>query len=84
MDFEPSEEQRLMVSTAANVGQRFGLEYWRAQDAQKAYPKEAWLAICKAGLGGVALPDAGVQQCQVPPSKHRREAAPKGLTASLE
>ncbi|WP_431857618.1 acyl-CoA dehydrogenase family protein [Azospirillum sp.] len=57
MDFQLSEEQRMMVETASRVGERFGLDYWRAQDAKKAFPKEAWTAICEAGLSGVALPE---------------------------
>ncbi|HYG85400.1 MAG TPA: acyl-CoA dehydrogenase family protein [Azospirillum sp.] len=57
MDFQLSEEQRMMVETASRVGEQFGLEYWRAQDAKKAFPKEAWAAICDAGLSGVALPE---------------------------
>ncbi|HYD71143.1 acyl-CoA dehydrogenase family protein [Azospirillum sp.] len=57
MDFQLSDEQRMMVETATRVGDQFGLDYWRAQDARKAFPKEAWAAICDAGLSGVALPE---------------------------
>lgn len=57
MDFQLSDEQRMMVETATLVGGQFGLDYWRAQDARKAFPKEAWAAICDAGLCGVALPE---------------------------
>jgi acyl-CoA dehydrogenase len=57
MDFQLSEEQRLMVETATRVGARFGVEYWRELDAQKRFPSEAWAAICEAGLAGVALPE---------------------------
>jgi acyl-CoA dehydrogenase len=57
MDFQLSEEQRLLVETARKVGGRFGPDYWRDLDARKAYPTEAWQAICDAGLCGVALPE---------------------------
>lgn len=57
MDFQLSEEQRMMVETATRVGTEYGLEYWRAQDAKKAFPAEAWTAFCDAGLCGVALPE---------------------------
>lgn len=57
MDLEPNEEQRLMAETARRVGERFGLDYWREKDAAKAFPGEAWRAICEAGLCGVALPE---------------------------
>ncbi|MDX5360231.1 MAG: acyl-CoA/acyl-ACP dehydrogenase [Alphaproteobacteria bacterium] len=57
MDFRLTEEQDMIVETARRVGERFGLDYWRKQDAEKAFPAEAWKAICEAGLGGVALPE---------------------------
>ena len=55
MDFRLSEEQELMVETAARIGTQFGLDYWRALDAAGEYPSEMWQAICDAGLSGVAL-----------------------------
>jgi acyl-CoA dehydrogenase len=58
MDFQLNEVQRMMVESARQVGERFGLEYWREHDAKKAFPKEFWLAVCEAGLGGAALPEA--------------------------
>ncbi|MFC7555821.1 acyl-CoA dehydrogenase family protein [Pseudoroseomonas wenyumeiae] len=57
MDFRLSDEQRMLVETARKVGERFGPDYWRELDARKAYPAEAWQAICEAGLCGIALPE---------------------------
>src|SRR3546814_4818612 len=56
MDFQLTEEQRMIADSATQLGERFGLEYWRDLDARKAYPHECWRAICEAGLCGVALP----------------------------
>jgi acyl-CoA dehydrogenase len=56
MDFRLTDEQKLIAETARKVGERFGLEYWRKQDAAKAFPAEFWRAVCDAGLCGVALP----------------------------
>ncbi|NYT65300.1 acyl-CoA/acyl-ACP dehydrogenase [Alcaligenaceae bacterium] len=56
MDFQLSDEQRMIANTARQVGERFGLEYWRKIDAEKQFPTECWKAICEAGLCGVALP----------------------------
>jgi acyl-CoA dehydrogenase len=56
MNFELTEEQRMIAATARQVGERFGLDYWRKIDADKKFPTEIWQAICDAGLGGVALP----------------------------
>jgi acyl-CoA dehydrogenase len=57
MDFQFSDEQRMLVETARKVGGQFGPDYWRELDARKAYPAEAWQAICDAGLCGIALPE---------------------------
>src|SRR3954468_562348 len=56
MDFALSTEQTMIAQTARQLGDRFGLEYWRDCDAQKAFPKAFWAAVCGAGLCGVALP----------------------------
>lgn len=57
MDFRLNDEQRMMIETARQIGESFGLEYWRKHDAEKAFPKEYWKAVCEAGLAGVALPE---------------------------
>ncbi len=57
MDFRLNDEQRMMIDSARQIGESFGLEYWRKQDAEKAFPKEYWKAVCDAGLCGVALPE---------------------------
>lgn len=56
MDFTLTEEQRMIADSARQLGERFGLEYWRRQDAAKEFPGEYWRAVCEAGLGAVALP----------------------------
>src|SRR5215211_5342080 len=57
MEFRLSDEQAMMAETARKIGERFGLEYWRALDAKKEFPSAIWRAICDAGLCGVALPE---------------------------
>lgn len=56
MDFQLSEEQKMIADSARKVGERFGLDYWREKDSAKAFPQEYWQAVCEAGLGGAALP----------------------------
>ena len=58
MDFSLSDEQRMIIETATKVGEDFGLDYWREQDAKKEFPREMWQAICDMGLCGVALPES--------------------------
>ena len=57
MDFRLTEEQTMMAKTARQIGERYGLDYWRRQDEAKAFPREFWKAVCDAGLCGVALPE---------------------------
>ena len=42
MDFQLSDEQKMIVETATKVGREFGLEYWAKQDEAKAFPRECW------------------------------------------
>ncbi len=57
MDFRLNDEQRMMIETARQIGESFGLEYWRKLDAEKSFPTAYWKAVCDAGLCGVALPE---------------------------
>jgi acyl-CoA dehydrogenase len=57
MDFELSDEQRMLADTSRRVGEKFGLDYWRELDATGAFPAAIWQAICDAGLCGVAIPE---------------------------
>lgn len=56
MDFQLTDEQKMIADSARKVGDRFGLDYWRDLDSAKAFPTEYWRAVCEAGLGGAALP----------------------------
>jgi acyl-CoA dehydrogenase len=57
MDFRLNDEQKMMIETARQIGESFGLDYWRKQDAAKEFPSAYWKAVCDAGLCGVALPE---------------------------
>ena len=57
MDFQLTEEQRLFIETARQIGEDFGLEYWRDKDARQEYPAECWQAICDAGVAGAMVPE---------------------------
>ncbi len=56
MNFALTDEQRMIATSARQLGERFGLDYWRKIDAEKKFPTEIWKEICTAGLCGVALP----------------------------
>jgi acyl-CoA dehydrogenase len=56
MNFDYSDDQKLLIETANKVGEKFGLDYWRELDEKKAFPTAIWREICDAGLAGIALP----------------------------
>lgn len=56
MNFDITDEQKMMQDTARQIGERFGLDYWRQKDAAKEYPHEIWQAICDAGIAGMMVP----------------------------
>ena len=58
MDFTLTEEQTMLARTARQLGEKFGLDYWRELDANAAFPAAIWQAICDAGLCGVTVPEA--------------------------
>jgi acyl-CoA dehydrogenase len=57
MDFDRSNDQRLLIDTARRVGEKYGLDYWRDLDAKKEFPQAIWQEICDAGLCGIAIPE---------------------------
>jgi acyl-CoA dehydrogenase len=50
-----TDERQMIVDLARQVGQRFGLDYWRELDRAHSFPAEAWKEICRSGLASVAL-----------------------------
>jgi len=57
MNFDLTEEQRMIQDTARRVGENFGVDYWREKDKNHAFPTELWQAVCDTGLCGIALPE---------------------------
>jgi acyl-CoA dehydrogenase len=57
MNFDITEEQKMMMETARQIGERYGLDYWRQKDGAKEYPAEIWQAICDAGIAGIMVPE---------------------------
>ncbi|MGH6707393.1 MAG: acyl-CoA dehydrogenase family protein [Bradyrhizobium sp.] len=57
MDFAHTEEQTMLIKTARQVGEKYGLDYWRELDARKEFPAAIWQDICDAGLCGIAVPE---------------------------
>lgn len=58
MDFAITNEQRMIAETAQQIGQRFGVDYWRDLDCKKAFPRELWDTLAESGLLGTCVPEA--------------------------
>jgi acyl-CoA dehydrogenase len=57
MDFELTDEQRMLAETARTVGEKYGLEYWRERDGKHEFPEALWQEVCDSGLCGIAVPE---------------------------
>ncbi len=57
MDFNLTEEQRMIADTAADITKKYGPEYWREKDDKKEYPADFLEEIGNLGFFGLALPE---------------------------
>jgi len=57
MDFDLSEEQRLIRSQIRELCEEFGDEYWRERDLHYEYPVEFFEAFADAGWCGLTIPE---------------------------
>ena len=57
MDFELSEEQRLIRSQIRELCSEFGDEYWRERDLHHEYPEEFFEAFADGGWCGISIPE---------------------------
>lgn len=56
MDFELSEQQKMMQSVAEQICNDYGLDYWREKDEAGEFPHEIWDDFTKAGFMGITVP----------------------------
>ena len=57
MNFDLSEEQKMIRTQVRQIADGFDLEYWRDRDATKAYPHDFFQAFADAGWLGIAIPE---------------------------
>ncbi len=57
MDFAYTQEQSLLVDTAADIAEEFGPEYWYEKEEQGEYAPEFWDALADAGIQGALVPE---------------------------
>lgn len=57
MDFELSDEQRMIVDTAEKIARRFGPEYWLEKDGRHVFPGDFISELGEAGFLGFGIPE---------------------------
>jgi acyl-CoA dehydrogenase len=57
MEFELSEEQRLVRTQLRELCDEFGDDYWREKDRRHEYPEEFFEAFADAGWCGLTIPE---------------------------
>ncbi|MDH5634328.1 MAG: acyl-CoA/acyl-ACP dehydrogenase [Candidatus Bathyarchaeota archaeon] len=57
MDFELTDEQKMIVQAASEVAKDFGPEYWREKDKNHVFPEDFWKALVDAGFVGAVIPE---------------------------
>jgi acyl-CoA dehydrogenase len=57
MNFSITDEQKMLCEAVRQIGEDFGLEYWREKDAKHEFVHELWRELGKNGYIGVAIPE---------------------------
>jgi acyl-CoA dehydrogenase len=50
-------EEQLLIATAKELGERFGLDYWFQHDTAGTFPEELWQALAEDGWAGLTIPE---------------------------
>jgi acyl-CoA dehydrogenase len=57
LDFELTDEQKMIVQAASEVAKDFGPEYWREKDKNQVFPEDFWKALVDVGFVGAVIPE---------------------------
>jgi acyl-CoA dehydrogenase len=57
LNFELTEEQKMIVKAAAEIARDFGPEYWREKDKKHEFPEDFWKTLVEAGFPGITIPE---------------------------
>ncbi|TDA33315.1 MAG: acyl-CoA dehydrogenase [Hadesarchaea archaeon] len=57
MDFELTEQQRMLMDSAREIARRFPPEYWRRKEEREEFAEEFFRAISEAGFMGIVIPE---------------------------
>ncbi len=57
LNFELTDEQKLIVEAASDIARDFGPEYWREKDKKHEFPEDFWNTLVTAGFPGIIIPE---------------------------
>lgn len=57
MDFELTQEQKMIVEAAAEIAHDYNPEYWREKDKKHEFPEDFWKSLIDAGFPGIVIPE---------------------------
>jgi len=57
MDFNLTEEQKMIANSAREIAKEFGPEYWRGKEENGEFASEFWKVISDAGFTGIVIPE---------------------------
>ena len=57
MDFNLTEEQKMIANSAKEIAKEFGPEYWREKEEKGEFASEFWKVIADAGFTGIVIPE---------------------------
>jgi len=57
MNFDLTPEQKMIASTAKEIAQEFGPEYWRKKEESQEFAGQFWKVISGAGFTGIVIPE---------------------------
>jgi len=57
MDFNLTEEQKMIANSAREIAKEFGPEYWREKEEKEEFASEFWKVISDAGFTGIVIPE---------------------------
>jgi len=57
MDFELTEEHKMIAKSARDIAKDFGPQYWREKDEKGEFATEFWKVVSDAGFVGIIIPE---------------------------
>jgi acyl-CoA dehydrogenase len=57
MNFDLTEEQKMIANSAKEIAKEFGPEYWREKEENGQFASEFWKVIGEAGFTGIVIPE---------------------------